>query len=77
MQPAVLEYLNRLSDVLWLSARVIEARHGIDARLRGDEHPGPPWSRAAEGAALRLSLYGELGERRSGAGARPPNHLSV
>jgi len=46
IQPTVLEYLNRLSDVLWLCARVIEARNGIDARLRDDEHPGPPWSRA-------------------------------
>jgi cob(I)alamin adenosyltransferase len=46
IQPTVLEYLNRLSDVLWLCARVIEARHGIDARLRDDAHPGPPWSRA-------------------------------
>jgi len=46
VQPTVLEYLNRLSDVLWLAARVIEARAGIDARLRDDAHPGPPWSRA-------------------------------
>ncbi|HEY0798408.1 MAG TPA: cob(I)yrinic acid a,c-diamide adenosyltransferase [Candidatus Baltobacteraceae bacterium] len=46
VQPTVLEYLNRLSDVLWLCARVIEARHGIDARLRDELHPGPPWSRA-------------------------------
>jgi cob(I)alamin adenosyltransferase len=46
VQATVLEYLNRLSDVLWLCARVIEARHGIDARLRDDDHPGPPWSRA-------------------------------
>jgi cob(I)alamin adenosyltransferase len=46
VQPAVLEYLNRLSDVLWLCARVIEARAGIDARLRDDAHPGAPWSRA-------------------------------
>jgi len=46
VQPTVLEYLNRLSDVLWLCARVIEARSGIDARLRTEEHPGPPWSRA-------------------------------
>jgi cob(I)alamin adenosyltransferase len=46
VQPTVLEYLNRLSDVLWLSARVIEARRGIDARLRDQTHPGPPWSRA-------------------------------
>jgi cob(I)alamin adenosyltransferase len=46
VQPTVLEYLNRLSDVLWLCARVIEARRGVDARLRDDAHPGPPWSRA-------------------------------
>ena len=46
VQPTVLEYLNRLSDVLWLCARVVEARNGIDARLRDEEHPGPPWSRA-------------------------------
>jgi len=46
LQPTVLEYLNRLSDVLWLCARVLEARNGIDARLRNDAHPGPPWSRA-------------------------------
>jgi cob(I)alamin adenosyltransferase len=46
VQPTVLEYLNRLSDVLWLCARVIEARRGVDARLRDEAHPGPPWSRA-------------------------------
>lgn len=46
VQPTVLEYLNRLSDVLWLCARVVEARNGIDARLRDEHHPGPPWSRA-------------------------------
>jgi len=46
VQPTVLEYLNRLSDVLWLCARVVEARLGVDARLRDDAHPGPPWSRA-------------------------------
>ena len=46
VQPSVLEYLNRLSDVLWLCARVIEARNGIDARLRDEAHPGAPWSRA-------------------------------
>jgi cob(I)alamin adenosyltransferase len=46
VQPTVLEYLNRLSDVLWLCARVIEARRGVDARSRDEAHPGPPWSRA-------------------------------
>jgi cob(I)alamin adenosyltransferase len=46
IQPTVLEYLNRLSDVLWLAARIIEVRAGVDARLRDEHHPGPPWSRA-------------------------------
>lgn len=46
LQPNVLAYLNRTSDVLWLCARVIEARNGVDARLRDAAHPGPPWSRA-------------------------------
>jgi cob(I)alamin adenosyltransferase len=46
IQPIVLEYLNRLSDVLWICARVIEARNGINAALRDEHHPGPPWSRA-------------------------------
>ena len=46
VQPTVLEYLNRLSDVLWLCARIIEARNGVDARLRTADHPGNPWSRA-------------------------------
>jgi len=46
IQPAVLAYLNRLSDVLWLCARVVEARRGVDAALRDADHPGPPWSRA-------------------------------
>jgi cob(I)alamin adenosyltransferase len=46
VQATVLEYLNRLSDVLWLVARVLEARNDVDARLRDEAHPGPPWSRA-------------------------------
>lgn len=46
VQPTALEYLNRLSDVLWIVARVVEARAGINASLRDAEHPGPPWSRA-------------------------------
>ena len=46
IQPTVLAYLNRLSDILWLCARVVEARAGVDARLRDEAHPGPPWSRA-------------------------------
>jgi cob(I)alamin adenosyltransferase len=46
IQPNVLAYLNRLSDVLWLMARKLECDAGVDARLRDDAHPGPPWSRA-------------------------------
>lgn len=46
VQPNVLKYLNRLSDVLWLCARCIDVRRGVDARLRDERHPGPPWSRA-------------------------------
>ena len=46
IQKNVLAYLNRLSDVLWLAARALEAKAGVDARLRDENHPGPPWSRA-------------------------------
>ena len=44
IQPNVLRYLNRLSDLLWLLGRCIEFRLGLDARLR--ENAGPRWSRA-------------------------------
>jgi cob(I)alamin adenosyltransferase len=46
VQPAVLSYLNRLSDVIWLFGRLIEFNAGIDARLRDDSKGGPKWSRA-------------------------------
>lgn len=46
VQKNVLAYLNRLSDVLWLCARVLEADAGIDARLRDERFPGPPFSAA-------------------------------
>lgn len=46
VQRNALAYLNRLSDVLWLVARVLETRAGVDSRLRDAAHPGPPWSRA-------------------------------
>jgi cob(I)alamin adenosyltransferase len=42
----VVPYLNRLSDLLWLTGRLLELRSGVDARLRGDEDGGPRWSRA-------------------------------
>jgi cob(I)alamin adenosyltransferase len=46
LQPNVLRYLNRLSDVLWLLARQIDCAEGKDARLRGEDRQGPRWSRA-------------------------------
>src|SRR5205085_11582293 len=44
--PHVVPYLNRLSDLLWLVGRLLELRAGVNARLRGEEHEGPKWSRA-------------------------------
>jgi len=42
----ILAYLNRLSDLLWLFGRLIEARQGVGSALRTAENPGPRWSRA-------------------------------
>ena len=44
--PAILAYLNRLSDLLWLLGRLVEARKGVDSSLRDKSTPGPRWSRA-------------------------------
>ena len=44
--PSILSYLNRLSDLLWLLARALESRQGIDSSLRTQETAGPRWSRA-------------------------------
>jgi cob(I)alamin adenosyltransferase len=44
--PSILAYINRLSDLLWLFGRQIEARRGIDSKLRTEGTPGPRWSRA-------------------------------
>jgi cob(I)alamin adenosyltransferase len=46
VQPELLAYLNRLSDLIWLFGRRIEHTAGIDARLRDQESSGPRWSRA-------------------------------
>ncbi len=46
LNPRVVPYLNRLSDLLWLMGRLLELRSGLDTRLRDDEHKGPRWSRA-------------------------------
>ena len=44
--PSILAYLNRLSDLLWLFARLLETRRGHDSKLRAPDHQGPRWSRA-------------------------------
>lgn len=46
VQPTVLPYLNRLSDVIWLFGRLIEVKAGIESRLRLETKGGPKWSRA-------------------------------
>ncbi len=46
VQPTVVPYLNRLSDLLWLFGRLIEFNAGVDARLRDEGTAGPKWSRA-------------------------------
>jgi cob(I)alamin adenosyltransferase len=46
VDPNVLAYLNRLSDLVWLFGRLLEVEAGVDSRLRDDKHPGARWSRA-------------------------------
>lgn len=46
VQPTVLPYLNRLSDVIWLFGRQIELNAGVQSRLRPESKGGPKWSRA-------------------------------
>jgi cob(I)alamin adenosyltransferase len=46
VNPQVVPYLNRLSDLLWLMGRLLELRAGLDTRLRDEGHEGPRWSRA-------------------------------
>jgi cob(I)alamin adenosyltransferase len=46
VQPTIIPYLNRLSDLLWLFGRYIECKAGVDSRLRDDSTAGPKWSRA-------------------------------
>ncbi len=46
IEPTVIPYLNRLSDLLWLFGRLIEVNAGVDARLRDETTAGPKWSRA-------------------------------
>lgn len=44
--PQVLAYLNRLSDLLWLFARILELEAGVDSSLRTAEHGKVRWTRA-------------------------------
>lgn len=44
--PNILAYLNRLSDLLWLFGRLVEARQKVDSSLRPKDRPGARWSRA-------------------------------
>jgi cob(I)alamin adenosyltransferase len=47
VEPTVIAYLNRLSDLLWLFGRKLEFDAGVNASLReANEKPGAPWSRA-------------------------------
>ena len=46
VEPEVLAFLNRLSDVIWLFGRLIELNAGVNSRLREDSHGGPKFSRA-------------------------------
>ncbi|MCS6873083.1 MAG: cob(I)yrinic acid a,c-diamide adenosyltransferase [Pyrinomonadaceae bacterium] len=44
VDPQVIVYLNRLSDLIWLIGRYLELKAGIDSKLRETE--GKRWSRA-------------------------------
>jgi cob(I)alamin adenosyltransferase len=47
VQPTVLAYLNRLSDLLWLFGRSLECDAGVDSSLRTETgRRGNRWSRA-------------------------------
>jgi cob(I)alamin adenosyltransferase len=46
LQPNVLRYLNRLSDLLWLFGRLIEVEKGVDSKLREGTAGAARWSRA-------------------------------
>jgi cob(I)alamin adenosyltransferase len=46
VDPLILVYVNRLSDLLWLFGRFVEKESGVDAGLRDPDGKGPNWSRA-------------------------------
>jgi cob(I)alamin adenosyltransferase len=47
VEPNILAYMNRLSDLLWLFGRKLEVEAGISSSLRRlNDKEGPRWSRA-------------------------------
>jgi cob(I)alamin adenosyltransferase len=47
VEPAILAYLNRLSDLLWLCGRTLEREAGVSGSLRAETgQSGNRWSRA-------------------------------
>jgi len=46
VDPKVIVYLNRLSDLIWLIGRYIELKAGVDSKLRDEQNKGKNWSRA-------------------------------
>jgi cob(I)alamin adenosyltransferase len=47
VQPTILAYLNRLSDLLWLCGRTLERAAGVSGSLRAETgQDGNRWSRA-------------------------------
>lgn len=46
VDPNVLAYLNRLSDLIWLFGRLLEVEAGVGSQLRDKQHNGARWSRA-------------------------------
>jgi cob(I)alamin adenosyltransferase len=46
VDPNVIAYVNRLSDLLWLFGRLLELEAGVTSKLRDNTQGGPRWSRA-------------------------------
>lgn len=46
VDPNVIAYVNRLSDLLWLFGRLLELEAGVTSKLRDNAKGGPRWSRA-------------------------------
>ena len=45
VDPNVLAYLNRLSDLIWFFGRLLEVQAGVHSSLRDAQHPGARWWR--------------------------------